>query len=57
MKEYFHNVTDNNIVTNKNFWNFIRPFLVSKSLLNSCEIMIKKKKIYNITDTKEMIIT
>ena len=43
MKEYFHNISNNNIVTNKNFWNFIRPFLVNKGLLNS-EITPKKIK-------------
>ena len=24
IKEYFHNKTDNNTVTNKTFWNFMR---------------------------------
>ena len=49
----FHNISNNIIVTNKNFWNFIRPFLVNKGLLNSCKIMLKEgKKI--ITDTKEV---
>ena len=43
MKEYFHNISNNNIVTSKNFWNFIRPFLVNKGLLNS-EITLKKIK-------------
>ena len=33
MKEYFHNITNNNIVTNKTFWNFIRPFLITKGSL------------------------
>ena len=42
IKEYFHNITDNNIVTNKFFWIFIRPFLINKSSLNSCEIMLRK---------------
>ena len=43
IKEYFHNISNNNIVTSKNFWNFIRPFLVNKGLLNS-EITPKKIK-------------
>ena len=42
IKEYFHNITDNNIVTNKIFWNFIRPFRINKGSLNSCEIMLRK---------------
>ena len=33
-KKYFHNVSNNNIVSNKTFWNFIRPFLVNKGSLN-----------------------
>ena len=43
IKEYFHNINNNNIVTNNNFWNFIRPFLVNKGSLNSSEIMKKIK--------------
>ena len=42
IKEYFHNINNNNIVTNNNFWNFIRPFLVNKGSLNSSEIMLRK---------------
>ena len=53
MKEYFRNISDNNIVTNKIFWNFIRPFLINKGSLNSCEIMLRKEKKI-ITDTKEI---
>ena len=44
IKEYFHNISNNNIVTNKKFWNFIRPFLVNKGLLNSSENLPKKIK-------------
>ena len=54
IKEYFHNITGNNIVTNKFFWNFIRPFFISKVSLNSCEIMPRKEKKI-ITDTKEIV--
>ena len=50
----FHNISNNIIVTNKNFWNFIRPFLVNKGLLNSSEIMLRKEKRI-ITDTKEIV--
>ena len=38
IKEYFHSITKNNIVTNKKCWNFMRPFLINKGSLNSCEI-------------------
>ena len=54
IKEYFYNISNNNIVTNNNFWNFIRPFLVSKGSLNDSEIMLKKEKKI-ITDTKEIV--
>ena len=37
-----HTFTDNDIVTNKMFWNFVRPFLINKGSLNSCEIMVRK---------------
>ena len=42
IKEYFHNISDSNTVTNKNFWNFIRSFLINKGNLNSCKIMLRK---------------
>ena len=51
IREYFHNITDNNIVRNKNVWNFLRSFLINKGSLNSCEIMLKKENKI-ITDTK-----
>ena len=50
----FHNISNNIIVTNKNFWNFIRPFLVNKGLLNSSKIMLREEKKI-ITDTKEIV--
>ena len=42
IKEYFHNMTDNNIVTNKKNWNVLRPFIVNKGSLNRCEILIRQ---------------
>ena len=44
IKEYFHNISNNNAVTNRKVWNFIRPFDVNKGLLNSSEIMLRQKK-------------
>ena len=53
IKEYFHNfLSNNNIVTNKVFWNYIRPFFVNKGSLNSSEIMLRKEKKI-VTDTKD----
>ena len=54
IKEYFHNISNNNIVTKNFFLNFIRPFLVSKGLLNSSEFMLRKEKKI-ITYTKEIV--
>ena len=54
IKEYFHSMSNNNIVTNKNFWNFTRPFLVNKGLSSSSENMLRKEKKI-ITDTKEIV--
>ena len=51
IKEYFHHIIDNNIVTNKILWNFIKPFLIK---LNSCEIMLRKEKNI-INDTKKIV--
>ena len=45
IKEYFRNISNNNAVTNRKVWNFIRPFDVNKGLLNSSEIMLRKKKL------------
>ena len=42
-KRSFYNITDNNIVQIKIFWNFIRPFFVSKGTLSICKIMRKNK--------------
>ena len=54
IKQYFRDISSSNIVTNKNVWNFIRPFLVNKGSLNSCEIVLKKEqKIIN--DTKKIV--
>ena len=38
----------------KFFWNFIRPFLISKGSLNSCEIMLRKQNKI-IADAKEIV--
>ena len=54
IKEYFHNISNNNAFTNRKVWNFIRPFDVNKGLLNSSEIMLRQKnKIF--TNTKEIV--
>ena len=52
MKEYFHNINNNDIATNKHFWNFIRLFLVNKGSLNNSEIMLEKKRKLLLTPKK-----
>ena len=54
IKEYFDKISNNNIVKNKNFWNFIRLFLLNKGSLNSSETMLRQEKKI-ITDTKEVV--
>ena len=54
IKEHFYNISNNNTLTNKIFWNFIRHFLVNKGLLNSDEIMLSKEYKFT-TDTKEVV--
>ena len=54
IKEYFQNISNNNIVTNKSFWSFVRRFLVKKGLLISSKVMLRKEK-KTIIDTKEIV--
>ena len=42
IKEYFRNIFNNNIITNKNLWNLILTFLISNGSLNGCKIMLRK---------------
>ena len=44
MEEYFHSIFRNNIVTNKKFWNFIRPVLASKSSLTKEKHLLMTRK-------------
>ena len=55
MKEYFHSISNNNTVTNKISWNFVRPFLVNTGLLNSREEIMKRKEKKIITDNKQIV--
>ena len=40
IKQYFTNITSKRIVTNKEFWKTIRPFLTSKGYLENSDIML-----------------
>ena len=40
IKQYFSNITCKGIVTNKEFWETIKPFLTNKSCLENSDIML-----------------
>ena len=40
IKQYFSNITSKGIVTNKEFWKTIRPFLTNKGCLENSDIML-----------------
>ena len=56
IKKYFNDITKYGTTTNKNFWNFMKPFLTSKGHLNHQDIMIfdDKKIVTNETDLVEV---
>ena len=43
IKDYFTKITKNGIVTNKNFWKTMKPFLTNKGNLENPEIMLQNK--------------
>ena len=43
IKDYFTKITKNVIVTNKNFWKTMKPFLTNKGNLENPEIMLQDK--------------
>ena len=43
IKGYFTKITKNGIVTNKNFWKTMKPFLTYKGNLENPEIMLQVK--------------
>ena len=43
IKDYFTKITKNGIVTNKNFWKTIKPFLTTKGNLENPETMLQGK--------------
>ena len=40
MKEYFTKITSNGIMTSKNFWKTMRPFLTNKEIISGNEISL-----------------
>ena len=43
IKDYFTKITKNGIVTSKNFWKTMKPFLTNKGNLENPEIMLQDK--------------
>ena len=41
IKQYFSNITSKGIVTNREFWKAMKPFLTNKGCLDNCDIMLR----------------
>ena len=41
IKQYFSNITSKDIVTNREFWKTMKPFLTNKGCLDNCDIMLR----------------
>ena len=41
VKKYFNNVSKDGVVSNKNFWSMMKPFLTNKGHINEEEIILK----------------
>ena len=54
IKHYFSNIASNEIITNKNFWKAIKPFLTNKSCLENNDIMLRDDE-KMITDEKKLV--
>ena len=56
IKQYFSNITSKRIVTNKEFWKTIRPFLTNKGCLENSDIMLINDD-EMVTDDKTLVKT
>ena len=54
IQHYFSNITSNGIITNKNFWKAIKPFLTNKGCLEKSDIMLRDDE-KMITDDKKLV--
>ena len=41
IKQYFSNITSKGVVTNREFWKTMKPFLTNKGCLDNCDIMLR----------------
>ena len=53
IKRHLAKITENGITTNKEFWNFVKPFLTKKELSKKNDVTLKNKKEI-ITDEKKL---
>ena len=53
IKQYFSNITSKGIVTNREFWKTMKPFLTNKGCLDNCDIMLRGDN-KMITDDKRL---
>ena len=44
IKQHLANITEKGITTNKEFWNFIKPFHTNKGFSKNNDITLKNKK-------------
>ena len=54
IQHYYSNITSNGIITNKNFWKAIKPFLTNKGCLEKSDIMLRDDE-KMITDEKKLV--
>ena len=54
IKQYFSNITSKGIVTNREFWKTMKPFLTNKGCLDNCDIMLRGDN-KMITDDKCLV--
>ena len=54
IKHYFSSIASNGIITNKNFWKAIKPFLTNKGCLENSDIMLRYDE-KMITDEKKLV--
>ena len=53
IKQYFSNITSKGIVTNRELWKTMKPFLTNKGCLDNCEIILRGDN-KMITDDKRL---
>ena len=48
IKKYFNNISKDCVISNKNFWSMIKPFLTNKVHINREEVILKTDEIIQI---------